>query len=86
MKSFIIICVILFTSFVCLAYGQSNHIQWGNVDWSSRATYNETVNKTYQFLQIITLDVQFPPPVSLFKITSNFIYNLKLCYIAISVK
>ena len=64
MKSIIATSALLLAVIVCYASAQSHHVQWGNPGWNERPAFNTTVKKSSSVLQVVTLEVPFPPPVS----------------------
>lgn len=56
--------LLLLSVILCSCYGQSHHSIWGQVNWNERPIYNTTVVKTSSTLQIVTVEVPFPRPVS----------------------
>lgn len=60
------IVVVLVALGTCNA--QSNNAFWGQVGWNHTLVYSNIVNKNSSMLQVIELDVQYPPKVSKAKI------------------
>lgn len=73
--NFVIIVVV---AALATCYAQSNHAFWGQVGWNHTLVYSSIMNKSSSMLQVIELDVQYPPKVSAY---TDLILLLTLNYI-----